>query len=240
MPEMLSPLLAVLALLLATPGAAQAEEPRVFLSWGAPHGRPGATGSLLQTCGDTTLVDTLHLTFDPGRSCSTFVGMTATLWFTALDGDSLGPLWQTRGGTSLPPGMTLEFASDSTNGDPFPWTGQAIGTGGYVKMVPKSTRLRLIYAVPPAGGARVEGGRHYALARLLVRRPAAGAPGCDQPVCVGWVEGTMAYRPGDEPVVSSGARFVGINAEGGEHSCGAALDRSKPPRGRDPKSDRRR
>ena len=52
-----------------------------------------------------------------------------------------------------------------------------------------------------------------------MRRPPAGTPGMDQPVCVSWTDATMAYRPGDEPPVSAGVRFVGVNARGGELGC---------------------
>ena len=201
---------------------ARADDGRIYLSWGAGYGLPGSAASLARECGDTTRVDTLYLSFDPGQPCSTFTGMTATVWFRPLDGDSLGPLWQSPGGIALPPGMKVEFARDSTSAHPFPWAGYGIGFPGYARQSSHLARIRLIWAVGPHDGARVQPGRLYGLARILLRRPAAGAPGCDQPVCVEWNEGTMAYHPTLEPVVSAGMRFVGINAAGGEFSCSTA------------------
>jgi hypothetical protein len=195
---------------------------RIYLSWGAGYGLPGAAASLARACGDTTRTDTLYLSFDPGRACSTYVGMTATVWFRSLDGDSLGPIWRSPGGMSLPLGMKVEFPRDSTSAHPFPWAGYGIGFPGYARPGSNAGRLRLVWAVGPLDGARVEPGRLYGLARILLRRPAAGTPGCTQPVCVEWSEGTMAYRTSEEPVVSAGARFVGINAAGGEFSCSTA------------------
>lgn len=209
-------------LLLCGASFARADDPRIYLSWGAANGLPGASGSLTRTCGDTTRVDTLYLSFDPGRACSTFVGMTATVWFRALDGDSLGPLWQSAGGRTLPYGMTVEFSRVAASGYPFPWSAFGIGHPAYGKPGSNASRLRLIWAVMPENGSIVEAGKLYGLARVLMRRPAAGSPGCEQPVCVEWTEATMAYRPGDEPSVSTGVRFVGINAAGGEHSCSVA------------------
>ncbi len=225
---MMRSLIASLLILGGGATLARADEPRIYLSWGAANGLPGAASSLTRTCGDTTHVDTLYLSFDPGRSCSTFVGMTATLWFRALDGDSLGPLWRSPEVTELPDGMSVEFARDTASAYPFPWASTGTGFSGYVKPINTAGRLRILWAVIPQAGARVEAGKVYGLARLLLRRPAAGAPGCAQPVCVEWTEGTMAYRPGDEPGVSQGVRFVGINAAGGEYGCSAAPRPASP------------
>lgn len=207
---------------------ARSDDARIYLSWGAGHGLPGAAGSLTRTGGDTTRVDTLYLSFSPGRACSTFVGMTATLWLRAMDGDSLGPLWQSAGGMTLPRGMSVEFPRDSASAHPFPWAGFGIGHSGYGRSGSNAGRLRLMWAVGPQDGARVEPGRLYGLARILLRRPAAGAPGSAQPVCVEWSEGSMAYRPGDEPGVSAGVRYVGINAAGGEFSCSTETSPTPP------------
>ena len=212
-------------------GDAEAEPPgRIYLSWGAGYGLPGADSSFTRTCGDTSRVDTLYLSFDPGRACSTFVGMTATLWFRSLDGDSLGPLWESPGGTNLPAGISVEFPRDSTSAHPFPWSGFGIGHHGFAKASKTAGRIRLVWAVGPGNGARVQPGRLYGLARLLLRRPPAGASGCGRPVCVEWNEGSMAYRPGDEPGVSTGSRFVGINAAGGRLGCNSAPEPAASPR----------
>lgn len=204
------------------------DQGRIYLSWGAGYGLPGAASSFTRACGDTSHVDTLYLSFSPGRACSTFVGMTGILWFRALDGDTLGPSWEPAAGRPLPSGMTVEFSREIASGHPFPWNSFGFGHAAYAKASGNAGRIRLIWAVALQGSPAVEPGKLYGLARLLLRRPATGTPGCDQPVCISWSEGTMAYRPGDEPSVSTGVRFVGINATGGELGCEAPA-KPKPP-----------
>jgi hypothetical protein len=240
MHRMPRPLVMTLFLLLLVPGtatSARAGEARIFLSWGAANDLPGATSRLARTCGDTSRVDTLYLSFEPGRACSTFVGITANLWFSSMDGDSLGAEWQAGEARALPRGMKLEFGRDLASGYPFPWESPGIGDYGYLRPVKTAGQLRIIYAVSSRSVARVEGGKRYGFARLLVRRPAAGAPGCEQRVCVGWTEGTLAYSTQEEVSVTEGVKYVGINAAVGEHSCdaGASPAPSGPAKGRTPK-----
>lgn len=201
---------------------------RIYLTWGAGYGLPGADSSVTRACGDTSRVDTLYLSFSPGKACSTFMGMTANVWFRALDGDTLGPLWTSPGGTRLPDGMTVEFQQPRASGHEFPWKSFGIGHPAYLKTSPSAGKIRLIWAVMPENGIRVAPDAHYALARILLRRPPAGAPGCTQPVCVEWNEASMAYRPGDEPTVASGQRFVGLNAAGGRYGCSLAPGPAAP------------
>jgi len=212
------PLLAVL-LVLAAPAFALADEPRIYLSWGAPHGLPGASTSLTRTCGDTTRVDTLFLSFDPGKD-TTLVGATTTLWFRALSGDSLGPLWWSPGGLSAPRGMKFEFANTPVPGHPFPWESYGIGDFGYTRPGRTVGQVRFLFAVASTHPAHVQGGKIYGLARLLLQRPPASAPGCDQSVCVEWAEATLAFAPGREPHITEGVTYAGINATGGERGCG--------------------
>lgn len=202
---------------------------RIYLTCGAGYGLPGADSSFSWSA-DPGRVDTLYLSFSPGKACSTFIGMTANVWFRALDGDTLGPVWNSAGGTTLPAAMTVEFQEPKASGYEFPWKSFGIGHPAYVKTSPSAGKIRLIWAVMPANGIRVTPDSRYALARILITRPPAGTPGIGQPVCVEWNEASMAYRPGDEPVVASGVRFVGLNVAGGTHGCSAPPGPATPAR----------
>jgi hypothetical protein len=212
------PLLVAL-LALAAPAMALADEPKIYLSWGAPHGLPGASTSLSWTGGDTTRVDTLFLSFDPGKD-TTLVGGTLTVWFRALSGDSLSLLWQSAGGLNLPSGMKFEFANTPVSGHPFPWESFGIGDFGYTRPGRTVGQVRALFAVAASRAARVQGGKLYGLARLLLRRPPGSAPGSSQSVCVEWANATLAFAPGREPQVNEGITYAGINATGGERGCG--------------------
>lgn len=213
-------LVLVVPLLLCAPGLGRAGEPKLYLSWGAANDLPGATSSITWTCGDTTHVDTLYFSFDPGRACSTFVGMTADISIRSLSGDSLGPLWQSPGGRKLPRWMKFEFGSSPGSGYPFPWEDPGVAGSGYMMSGRTVASLRAIIATSQERWARVEGGRRYGLARLLLRRPPAGSVGCDQPMCIEWEYATMAFDIKDEPKVSDGVLYAGINATAGDRGCG--------------------
>lgn len=195
---------------------------RIYLSWGAGYGLPGADSSFSWKGGEAGRVDTLYLSFSPGKACSTFMGMTASVWFRALDGDTLGPIWSPPGGKKLPDFMNVEFQKPQASGYAFPWNSFGIGHPAYAKTSSSAGSLRLVWAVMPDNGVKVTPGTRYALARIILTRPPAGSPGFGQPVCVEWNEASMAYRPGDEPVVASGVRFVGLNSAGGTYGCGNA------------------
>ena len=198
---------------------AHASEPKIYLSWGAPYGLPGASTSISWTGGDTTRVDTLFLSFDPGKD-TTLVGATTTMWFRALSGDSLGPLWWSTGRLNPPHGMKFEFANTPVAGHPFPWESFGIGDFGYTRPGRTVGQVRFLFAVAATRAAHVQGGKIYGLARVLLRRPPATAPGCDQSVCVEWGEATLAFAPGREPHITEGVTYVGLNATGGERGCG--------------------
>ena len=49
--------LAALLALASAPPASAGGPPRIFLTWGAPYGAPGARESIVAACGDTTTRD---------------------------------------------------------------------------------------------------------------------------------------------------------------------------------------
>ena len=107
---------------------AYAGEPRLFLSWHAPYGRPGASDRLWMDCQRMYKLDTLFMSFDPGVTTSGFTSFLATIRINALDGDTLSSLWDSPSATGLPVWMKVEWKPDSTSGCGTPF--RASGMGG--------------------------------------------------------------------------------------------------------------
>ena len=106
------------------------------------------------------------------------------------------------------------WAGDSALRVRTPWGGlQGAGAIHYDYTRGTGT-LGMIFAVPNGQSPPVRFGDRFVLARLLVRRPPAGA-GCDQPICIEWARATFALTEGYEPTVASGDRFVTWNSRAG-------------------------
>ncbi|MEO5618817.1 MAG: hypothetical protein ABIS67_13705 [Candidatus Eisenbacteria bacterium] len=193
--------------------AARAAEPRLVLSWKAPFGTPGAASAIEAGCGDTTVVDTLYLSFDPGKDAPDFRGASANLYFHAQEGATLGDYWKQGGGGVNGAPLRVIFESDEDRGFMTPWNSQGAGAPFY-DFVGGSGRLRIIYAI--AGGSPVRAGKLYGLARVLVRRAAEGTSGCGAPMCVEWHSAMFAYSVGEERGVNKGDRWVSLNSPGGK------------------------
>ena len=119
-----------------------------------------------------------------------------------------------RGGRTLDP--RLQFLADRSRANP-----------SLAAMTPEEARHspyqhvlhKFLGCAGMPDGAEVfpfvpEVGDRLVLARLLVRRPPAGA-GCDQPICIEWARATFALTEGYEPTVASGDRFVTWNSRTG-------------------------
>ena len=91
----------------------------------------------------------------------------------------------------------------------------------------------LIEAVQESQPQPVRGGTIYALARLLVPRPASQYPGCDRGTCIEWALCTIAYDATDEPQVRRGQRFVSWNSPNGK-ACAPLRAFAAPPPWRPP------
>ncbi len=193
--------------------AAPAPQPRLYLSWNAPYGTPRAAASIDAACGDTSAVDTLYLSFDPGRTVPDFRGLSANLYFHSEEGATLGEYWKQGGRGANGSPLTVSFASDPDNGFETPWITQGAGAPFY-DFVSGSGRLRLIYAI--SVGSPVKAGNLYGFARVFVRRPAAGIGGCGAPMCVEWHSSWFAYSLKDEKDVNRGDRWVSINSPEGK------------------------
>jgi hypothetical protein len=198
----------LIALLLGIARPAGAQEPRLFLSWGAPHGTLGAREWVSAPCGSAAR-DTLYLCFDPGRARTPLIAATATLRMWPAEGDTLAPHWRF---AAIPPDSLLrvELAPEAVPGAGRVWTAAGMGGARY-RSTPEGGTLRMIYAVRVADADTLSGGRLYVFGRLIFARPAAG-PGCDRPLCVEWQEGSLAFGENEEPKVATGVRFVGWNS----------------------------
>jgi hypothetical protein len=189
------------------------DEARIFVTWGAPHGRPQARENVDAAC-DTTQVDTLYLSVDPGRDAPALVGMSATLYFHAAEGQALPDFWKIPDMNKAGSPLKVIFGPDAARGFSTPWTGQGMGQAQY-DFSAGSGRLRMIYAIPAGTSDPVKRGKTYGVARVLVRRPSATVAGCGAPVCIEWHVASLAFGPGDEPLVNHGARLVALNSADG-------------------------
>ncbi len=207
--------------------AKKPHEPRLLLTWNAPYGRPGATTTLDATGGDTTRVDTLYLCFDPGHDSAGFLGVSATLYFRAADGDTLGDYWQIKNNRLEGAPIRVVFDHDPDHGFDTPWAGGPGAGGPFYDFVAGSGRLRLLYAVPKFSAIPIKGGNVYGFARVLFRRPAATAGGYGAPICVEWQSSWLSYGGDDNLNVNRGARWVSINSPDGT-SCDPFRDALAP------------
>ncbi len=190
-------------------GGPRADAAQLFLSWNAPWGSRRAQRARTPACGDSTVEDTLFLSFLSGRDAEHFTGFTGQLVFRATGADTLGPWWHMEGkGGANAGSLRAEWAAASDFGwrQPFPVMGQ-----GFVILdrTPTVARLRMVFAVPYESSGPVAADSIYTLGRVILRhRPERTLAGCKQPICVEWVEATLAFGPKDEPQLRRGERFV--------------------------------
>jgi hypothetical protein len=191
-------------------GGPRADNAQLFLSWSAPWGSKRARQARQPACSDSTVEDTLYLSFLPGRAAKKFTGFTGQLLFRATGSDTLGAWWHMEGkGGENAGALRVEWAAafpDAGGKQPFPVTGQ-----GFVLLdrTPAVARLRMVFAVPYDGAGPVVADSVYTLGRVILKhRPSRGLAGCARPVCVEWGRATLAFGPKDEPEVSRGERFV--------------------------------
>ncbi len=211
--------------------AATAGEPQLYLTWHAPYGYPRASETVMAACDDTSHADTLYLSFDPGQSYPTFLGVKASLVFHPPAGDSLGPWWLTECDRGLPSKFKVKM--DLGLEYPQPWRVEGAGASQF-DCAGGAARLSMIFAVPydKAGGIRA--GSVYCFARIIVRHPPPTEPGCDQPICIEWSESQVSFDIGPHTsyVTSGPHRFASWNSPGGKacvtYRRAAALRSWKP------------
>jgi len=185
------------------PVASRAAETEVYLSWGSPHGAPGARDTLVRACGDSTRVDTLYLSFVPGEDFL-LPAITNRVEFTAMNGDTLPGYWSFRSGSRGPGSCWGEFGVSSMAGCPFPFPEGYNLSGATFSRRDGKGFLRVGYAVSAKKPGTVRAGTHYCLARVLFQHGGKGSPGCDQPLRVTWSEAVFHLDRGNERLVLSG------------------------------------
>ena len=198
----------------ARPALPAAPKPQLYLSWNAPYGTQRAAANIDAACGDTSRVDTLYLSFDPGKDAPDFRGLSANLYFHAEEGATLADHWKKGSGINGSP-LRVIFESDPEREFITLWTPQAAGAPFY-DFVSGSGRLRIIYAISGGSGDGVKHGKVHGFARVLVRRPAEGASGCGVPMCVEWHSSWLAYNLKDEKDANKGDRWVSMNSPQGK------------------------
>jgi hypothetical protein len=188
-----------------------------YAAWKAPWGTPRATDHLEVACTDEEVRDTLWLTFEPGRD-STIYGMIAEVYFRAQPGDTLGPMWWYGGGALSDVNIVMEWPkpNDPTwKGAGIPWTTNGFGAANYDR-TPGSGRLKIVFAVSADTPGRVQAGKRYAFARLLILRGRTHKERCDQPICIEWGGGGVTFDlvAGEEEAPRvGGSRFVTWNSK---------------------------
>ena len=216
---------------LANPGAsrAQASEPppnaRLYLTWRAPYGQPRATENIMASCGDSTRVDTLWMTFDPGKSVPGFLGMTGFLDIHPFPGDTLDAYWNFGEGLKVRR-LRVQLDPDSVPGMRHAWASKGAGGYGYYHS-PTLGSVRMVQAVPMQTAGPIEPGL-YAMARVLIPRPASSGP-CGRPVCIERRSSSIAFSETDDAQVTRGQRFVSWNATSGHDPCGTLRQVQAPP-----------
>ncbi len=191
-------------------------EPKLYMSWRAPYGMPGASDTLSVPYDDTTRVDTLYLSFETGRDAPHFYGIFARLYFHPPFGDTLGTYWHWGRGWWNQGNLRIEFDPDGTWPCPQAWIFRGQGASIFdFEQGGHSGRLDLIYAVRDSDAAPVEAGTRYCFARVMLRQKKSMLPGAHQPVCIEWAQARMSFGAGDVYVTRGPGRFVSANSPTG-------------------------
>lgn len=189
-------------------------DPQLYLAWKAPHGMPGARANLNLTCGDSTEVDTLYLTFETGRDLPGFYGVSAKLRLHPADGDSLGLFWSFGRDGANPGALKIQLDPDGTFPCSQPWVRPGLGAP-FFEFHPWVGELSFVYAVPLGQAAPISGRTRYCLARVLLDQRRCHLPGVRQPVCIEWAEAFYSGGGRDIPIKHGSARFVTLNSPDG-------------------------
>jgi len=212
-------------------GGSHAEDAQLFVAWGAPWGMPHASSVLTPACADTTAIDTLYLSFYPGRASEHFTGFSALLDFHSVSGDTLGSWWhmESKGGENGG-NLQVEFGPSPTIPGKQAWTQSGQGFS-MLERTPTNMRMRILFAVSLDQAGPIDANGTYTLCRVLVRHRRAGRlAGCGQPVCVELASARLGFALKDEPEVKRGERFAsyGAGAKGCDTLRGPRLPAWQP------------
>ena len=189
-------------------------ESRLYLSWGAPWGTPGARANLNFTCSDTNEVDTLYLSFETGRDLPRFYALIGFVNILPAAGDSLGAFWSYSKGGMNHGGLKIQMDPDGTFPCSQPFLRTGMGIPRY-EFSPSRGRLILMYAVRLQDPSPVLADTRYCFARLLFEQKRCRLPGAGQPVCIEWEKAELT--PGGTTLfITRGTdRFVSVNSAEG-------------------------
>jgi hypothetical protein len=208
--------LALTVIMLAWVAGAAVAEPRLYASWHAPFGEPGARDTLSSRC-DEQGQDTLYLSFDPGEDHEKFYAVTAMVMFRVGAGDTLSQRWWFGGGAGNDFNVRVEAGSDSSFASTSAWVGPAMGGTRYFRSK-SSGDLRMVYAQESTKPSRLVKGKRYCFARIRIPHPPPGVPSCEQPTCIELASVSLAVElSGPEVKGNQGKdRFVSMNSPGGK------------------------
>ncbi len=195
-------------------GGSRGDMARLYLTWDAPYGHPRARANRTARCtADTTRGDTLYLSCLPGRASRGLNAFTADLRVHAAVGDSVGDWWRMERGGPNAGSVVVEFGPDASFPGRQPWRVAGRGAALLQHRVGE-TQLKLIHAVALDDAAPVVADSVYTLARVIFRHRRV-LPGCEQPACIEWATGSLAYGLKDEPEILLGERVVAWNSPDG-------------------------
>ena len=200
--------------------------PRLYLSWVAPAGLPGARSNLDFTCRDTNEVDTLFLSFETGRDLPRFTRMYGRLFFRPVQEDTLGAFWDYTHEGANRGHLIIQFDPDESFPCAQPWLRHGRGGVSY-RLEPQLGWLELAFAVRPGDAAPISGRTRYCFARVIFDQRWCHLSGVRQPVCIEWEE--ARYSGGGRLFSMTGGpeRFVAANSAGGK-VCAARRRSQKP------------
>ncbi len=221
--------LAAFALVPAKPAGAtpDPDQPRFYLSFGAPYGMPGASASFAPSCGDSTHRDTLYLSFEPSMDESTFVGVGGEVYIYAQPGDTLGQYWDISQGGANHGGLIAQFGPDSSFPGVQPWPSIPIAVGGYDR-TRGSGRFRFLCTLAPAAARPVQAGKRYVLGRIILAGKRANLSGCASPVCIEWRRAQFVFSLDRELDLLHGGVHTVTRGEAGS-ACRDRIPGWRPP-----------
>lgn len=202
-------------------------EPRLYLSWGAPHGMPGARADVDFACRDTNEVDTLYLSFETGRDVPRFYAMIAYLNIRPAAGDSLGAFWDHSQGGANRGGLVIQVEPDESFPCPRPFQRQGLGAPLY-DFCPSKGQLFVAYAVTMRDPIPLLADTRYCFARVLFKQKHCRLPGAGQPVCIEWEKAECSHGVKSFLITRGPERFVSVNSPGGD-VCTPHRAFGKPP-----------
>jgi hypothetical protein len=200
-----------------TPGRDAAQEVKYYLSWRAPYGLPRAMDTAAPSCGDSTRIDTLWVSFEVSRSESTFLALAGELTITAEPGDTLSAFWQMGRGGANHGGLYGTFGPQEGFPGENPWATTGVGAVDYER-TSSIAYFRFVYAVSATQGGPVLAGHRYTAGCLMVRGMATDPAGCQQPVCIDWTTADFAFDLAHPMRIHEGGSHV-VARGAGAHPC---------------------